>query len=277
MEITLDDYQRLTDFIYRKAGIRFEPKKIYFVSKRVQKRMEELGIDSYSEYIRRLRFLDRDGREFQNLINLLTVNETYFFRDYPQLLAFGEHCLPEVVERKIENRQRKLRLWSAGCSTGEEPYTLSIILHELLDDIRLWDVEILGSDIDGGALERAKRGIYSKRSVKDVPQQYLEQYFTPLNNGFYAIRDNIKSIVRLEYLNLADKMELRKRRGFDFIFCRNVLIYFDDISRKKVVDHFYVALNRGGYIFLGSSESLGRITSAFKMKRAGKHIVYTKE
>ncbi len=277
MEITLEEFERLSDFIYRRSGIRFEPKKIYFVIKRVEKRMDALAMDNFTEYLRYLRFSDRDGKEFQNLIDLLTVNETYFFRDFPQLQTFAEHCLADVVNRKFSCKDMTLRIWSAGCSTGEEPYTLSIILYEMLDDIREWEIEILASDIDRPALERAKRGIYDRRSVKDVPSEYLDRYFLNHSNGTFAITDKVKSIVKFEHLNLSDRRALRKWRGFDFIFCRNVLIYFDDISRKQVVDHFYIALNRGGYIFLGSSESIARITTAFRMKRANNYIVYCKE
>lgn len=277
MEITLDEFERLSDFIYRKSGIRFEPKKIYFVVKRVEKRMDALAIKTFTEYLRYLRFSDRDGREFQSLIDLLTVNETYFFRDFPQLQTFAEHCLPDVVNKKLSCKDMTLRIWSAGCSTGEEPYTLSIILYEMLDDIKDWNVEILASDIDRRALERAKRGVYDRRSIKDVPSEYLNRYFLAHSNGSFVIGEEAKSVVKFEHLNLSDRMVLRKWRGFDFIFCRNVLIYFDDVSRKQVVDHFYIALNRGGYIFLGSSESIGRITTAFKMKRADNYIVYCKE
>jgi len=276
VRFTLEDFERFAEFIYRKTGIRFEKKKFYFLSKRIEKRMEALGLTDPISYLRFLRFGDKDGRELQNLVNLITVNETYFFRDFPQLQAFAEHCLPEVVEKKAKVGDNRLRIWSAGCSTGEEPYTLSIILHEMLEDVNSWEIEILASDIDEVALEKAKEGVYEWRSVKQVPREYLFKYFE-MEEGKYRIKDDVKRLVKFEHLNLMDYSALRRRRGFDFIFCRNVLIYFDEISRKKVVDHFYIALNKGGYIFLGSSESLARITNAFKIKKMGGHIVYTKE
>lgn len=274
--LSMDEFENLSSFVYRKTGIRFESKKIYFVSKRVQKRIEELGLISVSEYIRMLRFSDPEGVEFQNLVDLLTVNETYFFRDYPQLQAFAEHCLQDVVERKQKNGDQKLRIWSAPCSTGEEPYTLGIILHAMLENMRHWDIEILASDIDRNVLKTACAACYGKRSLRDVPPEYLQAYFSHVNNGTYQVAEKVKKLIRFEHMNLSAKEAVRSKRHFDFIFCRNLLIYFDDVSRKQLVDHFYLALNPGGYIFLGSSESVSRISSAFRMKRSGGYLVYYK-
>lgn len=276
MEITIDEFDRFADLIYRKTGIRFEQKKIYFVSKRIEKRMEILGIDKPDDYLRYLKFSDKNGREFQELINLLTINETYMFRDFTQLQAFAEYCLPEVVDRKMAKNDYTVRIWSAGCSTGEEPYTLSIILHEMFEDISEWDVKILATDIDEVALKKCNEAIYESRSVKDVPEEYLDKYFL-IKGDKYMVNNDIRSIVQFEHLNLGDPFAIRRYKNFDFIFCRNVLIYFDDQSRKRIVDHFYIALNKGGFIFLSSSESLSRITTAFKLKRLGGHLVYTKE
>lgn len=274
--ITADEFDYLSDFIYRKTGIRYEPKKLYFLSKRIEKRMDALGMESVAEYIRTLRFADPKSQEFQRLIDLLTINETYFFRDFPQLQAFGEHCLIERVEDKTALRDRNLRIWSAGCSTGEEPYTLAIILMEMIDDIDTWDIVIEASDIDLSALEKAEKATYEPRSLRDVPGAYLSRYFRKQKNGAYRIAKAVKDMVTFDHINLADKAAIRRKRDFDFIFCRNLLIYFDDLSRKRLVDQFYVALKPGGYIFLGSSESIGRISTAFKLKRMGGYIVYHK-
>ncbi|QTA88049.1 CheR family methyltransferase [Desulfonema magnum] len=274
--ITANEFESLSDLIYHKTGIRFEPKKLYFVSKRIQKRMEALGTETASEYIRILRFADPVNHEFQRLTDLLTINETYFFRDFPQLQAFGEHCLLDYSEEKAARGDRSLRIWSAGCSTGEEPYTLGIIILEMLDHPSAWDINITAGDIDLGALKKAKKGVYDDRSLRDVPPSYLQRHFQKRQNGLYSISPKVRNMVRFEHINLSDKKEIRKKMGFDFIFCRNLLIYFDDISRKHLVDQFYVALKPGGYIFLGSSESVGRISTAFKIRRAGGYIVYYK-
>lgn len=273
--ITVEDLNDLTAFVYRKSGIRFEEKKRYFLNKRVEKRLVETQMSSIRDYIRFLKFKD-DGSEFQELMNLLTVNETYFFREYNSLEAFAEHCLQEVADKKGRNGKKSLRILSAGCSTGEEAYTLAIIVREMLDDPAEWDIEITAVDIDQEVLKRARDGVYDDRSVKDVPQEYYEKYFENID-GFHAVTDDIKSMVSFHHMNLSDRAALRSLRGFDFIFCRNVLIYFDDQSRRQVVDYFYIALNHGGYIFLGHSESVGRITTAFSLKRFGKHLVYGKE
>lgn len=274
--ITADEFEILTDWIYRKTGIRYEVKKRYFLTKRIEKRMDALGLTSVTEYIRTLRFADPRSQELQRLIDLLTINETYFFRDFSQLQAFGEHCLMEIVAGKAEAGERRLRVWSAGCSTGEEPYTLGIIIREMVDDIDAWEVTIEAGDIDRSVLEKARAGIYEPRSLRDLPAVYLERYFHKLPNDTYRINKTIRDMVTFEHINLSDKVAIRQKRGFDFIFCRNLLIYFDDVSRKRLVDQLYVALNPSGYIFLGASESIGRISTAFRIKRMGGYIVYCK-
>ncbi len=275
-ELSIDEFERLADLIYKRAGIRFEQKKIYYLAKRVEKRLVALDMEDTEAYLRLLKFHDLRGYELQEFLNTLTVNETYFFRDFNQLLAFAEHSLEKLVERKKKAGDKSLRIWSAGCSSGEEPYTLAIILKEMIDNIQRWDVEILASDIDLNILEKAERGAYMRRSVKDVPDEYLNRYFTR-KAGIFQISDEIRSMVEFRHINLSDRKQLRSCRNFDFIFCRNVLIYFDNISRKKVVDHYYLALNPGGYIFLGSSESPSRINPAFKIDKSGEHLVYFKE
>ncbi len=267
-------FVKIRDFIYRKTGIYFEEKKLYFVKKRVLAHMKKLGFDDFDSYFRFLKFRD-DGSAFQELINSLTTNETYFFREFDQLAVFAEECLPMVCEAKEKRGIKRLRLWSAGCSTGEEPYTLAIILLEMIDDIDDWDAKIDATDIDTEALEKAKRGVYGPRSVRYVPEEYFKKYFVKTAEGF-AVTEEVKRLVRFSHLNLFDDEKMKRMRGYDFIFCRNVLIYFDDASRKKVVSHFYNALLPGGFIFLGHSESLSRITTAFEAKRIGGMIVYQK-
>ncbi|MDM8514833.1 protein-glutamate O-methyltransferase CheR [Desulfobacterales bacterium HSG16] len=274
--ITAEEFDTLSDFIYKKTGIRFESRKLYFISKRIGKRIDELGVETVAEYIRMLRFADPVNQEFQKLTDLLTINETYFFRDFPQLQAFAEHCLSEVEKKKNAVKDNTIRIWSAGCSTGEEPYTIAIILLEMLNYFSTWKIEIIANDIDLTVLSKAKQAVYGKRSLRDVPQEYLDRYFIKKDSESYVLQKKVKKMVQFEHVNLSEKKEIRKKRGFDFIFCRNLLIYFDDISRKRLVDQFYVALNEGGYVFLGSSESPGRISTAFKLKRAGGYIVYYK-
>ncbi len=275
MNLDFSDFIKFRNFIFDKTGLFFEEKKIYFVKKRIAKRMEELGIESPIEYLKYLKFLDKNGEELEKFVNLLTTNETYFFREFEQLQAFAEHCLPEIEEKKKKTGDTTLRILSAGCSTGEEPYTLSIIAMEMLDNYREWNIDIIGIDIDTNALEKAKQGIYSNRSVKDVPREYYEKYFET-NGENHKVKYIVKKNVSFFRVNLTDRETLLRLGNFDFIFCRNVLIYFNDASRKMVVNTFYELLNPGGYIFLGHSESISRISSAFSIKKKGGMIVYQK-
>jgi chemotaxis protein methyltransferase CheR len=275
MNLTKQEYQRVRDFIYRKAGLFFEDRKLYFVQKRIEKRIQELGLETSDDYLRELQFRDPNGEELQAFLNILTTNETYFFREFEQLASFAEHCLSEVCDRKRKLGSGKLKLWSAGCSTGEEPYTLGIIIKEMLEQDD-WLVDILATDINTRVVNFARKAVYESRAVKDVPQEYLENWFESYSSGKYTVSPVIKKMCSFEILNLMDRKSLRKITNVDFIFCRNVLIYFDNDSRKQVVSNFYDILNPGGYIYLGHSESMTRISSAFKIRRKGGYIVYQK-
>jgi len=274
LDLSIEDFVSVRNLIYEKTGMHFGDNKIYYFKKRLQKRMEENGLTKVSEYIRLLKFGDRKEREFQELINLITVNETYFFREFNQLEIFAELCLPEILDKKAAKGDRNLRIFSAACSTGEEPYTLAIIAKEMLEDYGNWNVLIKGVDIDENVLKVGKRAIYDNRSVKDVPPAYLEQYFTHPAPGQHMVIPELREMVILEHLNLMDRRALRNERHYDFIFCRNMLIYFDDQSRKQLVEKFYAMLNPGGFIFLGHAESLSRISTAFKVRRMNGYLVY---
>lgn len=265
-------FHKFIKLIYKKTGIYYERNKKYYVEKRIGKCAESLEMDNLNEYYMMLKFSD-DSSEFDRLINELTVNETYFFRDFPQLRNFAEDVLPIVVREKGD--RKKIKIWSAACSTGEEPYTLSIILLEMLDHPEEWEIEILASDINTKVLKSAKIGIYESRAVRDVPPEYLEKYFTRRQDKYF-VNLSVKKLVSFKRINLMDQNDMSNIRGYDFIFCRNCLIYFDDESRKSVLDSFYESLNPGGFIFLGHSESVGRFSSAYKVQRIGDTIVYSR-
>ncbi|MGA2186726.1 MAG: protein-glutamate O-methyltransferase CheR [Bryobacteraceae bacterium] len=275
-DLSVEQFQRLSQQIYQKLGLHFDDKKIYFLKTRVAKRMAALGLDDPREYLFKIGYADPGGLEMQELANLITTNETYMFREYEQLQAFANHCLPEVLSAKQARGQRTLRIWCAGCSSGEEAYTLAMILQEVFPQAQSWDCQIVASDIDENMLRKVTAARYGRRSVAEVPDEYRNKHL--LEDGDeWVVRRRTAALVQTLHLNLHDRMAMRAMRGFDFIFCRNVLIYFDDLSRKTVVDHFYSALNPGGYIFLGHSESVGRVTTAFKLKRFENHLVYAKE
>jgi chemotaxis protein methyltransferase CheR len=239
--------------------------------------METLEMESFADYAFLLRFGDKESHEMQALANLVTTNETYMFREFDQLQGFADHCLPMVLKPREACNDRRLRIWSAGCSSGEEPYTLAIILKEVMHDAGSWDIKIQGTDIDQTRLEMARRAVYDERAVREVPAEYFDRHIVRLPASYFAIKAETAKLVEIEHLNLHDRLAMRGMRQFDFIFCRNVLIYSDDASRKAVVDHFYNALKPGGFIFLGHSESIGRISTAFKLLRVGQHLVYRKE
>ncbi len=276
MELSSSHFDKIAQQIYARLGLHFEDKKTYFLQKRVEKRMDALGLHNPEEYIFLVCYADPDGTEMQALANLITTNETYMFREYEQLEAFANCCLPEVLSAKQARGEQELRIWCAGCSSGEEAYTLAMILQEVFPQSQYWDCQIVANDIDENMLAQARRARYWWRSIRDVPPEYLEKYLNKEGES-YVVKPKTAALVRFVHMNLHDRMAMRGMRNFDFIFCRNVLIYFDDRSRKAAVDHFYNSLNRGGYIFLGHSESVGRISSAFKLKRVEDHLVYTKE
>lgn len=275
MKLSVEDFIRLRNIIYDKAGLFFETKKIYFIKKRVEKRMVTLEIDDLGEYCNLLKFKDKFGVEMQNLINLMTTNETYFYREDNQLKVFQEHCLKEVLETKRKTGSVRIKIWSAGCSTGEEPYTLAMLLKETIPDIVRWNIEIVASDIDTDVLKKAGEALYQKRSLRFMQPRMVQKYFT-LEGEDYRVIPPVKQMVKFLHLNLVDSNKMRMIRSVDFVFCRNVLIYFDDTSRKEVVANFYDSLNPGGYIYLGHSESITRISAAFNIKRAGGLIVHQK-
>ncbi|MCP4155310.1 MAG: protein-glutamate O-methyltransferase CheR [bacterium] len=275
MKLSVEEFIRFRDLIYSKAGIFFEPKKIYFVKKRLATRMSLLSIEETGEYFSLLKYQDKTGSELQELLNIMTTNETYFFREKNQLEAFCNYCLVEMMKKRKTAGRKRLKIWSAGCSAGAEAYTIAIMLREKIPEYRSWIIDIIGSDIDTVILNTAKEGLYDKRAVRHVSAELLKKYFTPEGDHF-RITNDIRQSVRFQHLNLFDSNRMRTIRNIDFLFCRNVLIYFDDNSRKAVVANFYDSLNPGGFIFLGHSESVTRINSAFKIRRTPKILVHQK-
>jgi chemotaxis protein methyltransferase CheR len=275
-DLTIEQFQRLNQQIYLKLGLHFDEKKVYFLKTRVARRMAALGMTDAKDYLFLISFADPQGTEMQALANLITTNETYMFREYEQLQAFANYCLPEVLSAKQARGDKTLRIWSAGCSSGEEAYTLAMLVEEIFPQVQNWRFEVVATDIDENMLKKVAEARYGTRSIHDVPEEFRDKYLAKNGDG-YLVRQRTAALVRPMHLNLHDRLAMRQMRGFDFIFCRNVLIYFDDLSRKAVVDQFYNSLNRGGYVFLGHSESVGRVTPAFHLKRFENHLVYLKE
>lgn len=271
--ITDAEFEKFRDFFYRKTGIRFGDSKRYFVDKRLIDRVEATGHESFRSYFSFMRF-QASGQEVQALINCMTVNETYFFREDYQFDSMVDDVLPEVVKDK--GHGCTIRIWSVPSSSGEEPYTIVLSLLEYWAGLDSVDVEIVSSDIDSDMIEKCQRGIYTPRSVNHVPPALLRRHFTRLVDGNYQLNRDIIDSVRFTKVNLADPVDTARYRGFDLIFCRNLLIYFDDESRREAADVFYNALNPGGFIFLGHSESMSRISPLFKVRKFPKALAYQK-
>ncbi len=269
--LTADEFERFRSFFYRKTGIRFEENKRYFVDKRIEARIRVSGHENFRAYFMALRF-EAAQDELQALTNLLTTNETYFFREEYQFRAMTREALADVIRRKRQGEV--IRIWSIPCSTGEEPYSIAIQLLENWPGIADWDVEILGSDIDTNVLGKARWGVFGKRSVAQLPAALRQKYFEPLTTGDYQICDMLRRSVRFERVNITDAAETAAFGGIDIIFCRNMLIYFDDASRREAVETLYGTLRPGGFIFLGHSESMSRMSGLFQIRKFQDAIAY---
>lgn len=266
------DTQKFIDFFYRKTGILFETSKKYFIEKRIERRMEARGCADFRSYFNVVRF-EKSGEEMQLLVNEMTVNETYFFRENHQFQALVGPILDELTA--IRPRGSVIRIWSIPCSTGEEPYTIALTLLEDWPLISEWDVKLLASDIDTSVLAKAEAGVYSQRSIQNVPKRVLSKYFTTGTSGYEISRDIVGCVERSN-VNITEPLQTRRIAPVDVIFCRNVLIYFDDVSRKRAIDGLYERLSPGGFLMLGHSESISRTTSLFRVRKFGDCISYQK-
>ena len=265
------DFQKFAEFFHRKTGIHFEPNKRYFVDKRLVERIQATGADDFRAWFVALRF-ETSGAELQQLVNVMTVNETYFFRESYQFDCMVNHMLGEVAARK--RRGGRIRIWSIPSSTGEEPYSIAIYLLERWALIEQYEVEILSSDIDTQVLQAAQRGIYSPRSVAQLPKPYLNKYFSPHGEGEWRISRELVESVEFSRVNLTDPADTRRFRDIDIVFCRNLLIYFDDLSRRVAAEAMFDAMAPGGFICLGHSESMSRMSSLFTLRRFPDALVY---
>jgi chemotaxis protein methyltransferase CheR len=272
-----ETFALLRDYIYSKTGIYFPEKKKYLVEGRLAKRLQVLNITHFEEYLQYIKYDQRRESEFEFVCNTITINETSFFRNEAQMNAFQQKLAAEIIEGKKTYGTRILRIWSAACSSGEEPYTLAMLYLEHLKP-RYPDlhIEIIGTDISTAVVDMARTAEYSHYAIRSLPELYVNKYFDNCN-GIYRLRKEVKELVRFEYKNLIDHQTMRQMTHFDFIFCSNVLIYFDQKAKIQVVGDLYDSLNRGGYLFIGSSEMLHRISNAFKLVSFPRMTVYKKE
>lgn len=270
--LSKEDFDVFREYFYKKTGIEFDESKRYFVDKRLLKRMEETGARSFRDYFISLRF-EASQNEFQNVVNVMTVNETYFYREVHQFKTLVTDVLPEIVASS-PTRKAPIRILSLPSSTGEEPYSIALQLIENWKDLARYDVELSGADIDTNVLKKAQQGLYSRRSVQHLPPDVLARHFMIQPGGHFQISEEIREAVSLFKVNLSNRDDGRKLRNFDVIFCRNLLIYFDDTSRQQAISTLFDALNPGGFLFLGHSESISRMSSLFEVRRFPGSIVY---
>jgi len=274
LPLSRETFIQLRDFIYEKSGISFQENKTYLLEDRLSRRLEVRGLSTYEEYLCFLRYDPKRDEELRELFNSVTTNETSFFRDINQIDAFKTGILPRIMERKKDG-ERIIRVWSAGCSTGEEPYTLAMVMAADGIPLKGWKVDVLGSDISEQVIASARRAIYGEYAMRNTPENYLMGYF--LNGGGgYAVKPEIKQMVRFANINLLDHTQVKNIRGIDVIFCRNVLIYFDDKAKRKVVGYLYDSLVEGGFLVVGFSESLFSLTRAFRPVGVNKCVIYQK-
>lgn len=268
-----DVFRLLRDLISDYCGLYFDDSSKYIIERRLNRRLKLHMFDDFRDYYRFLLYDRRKDEEMAAIVDVLTVNETYFFREMNQLKAFSEEICEEMFS--LKRNTRKLRIWSAGCSSGEEPYTLAMLILERNDLFDNFEVEILGSDINRRVLQTARKGLYRKNSFRTTDEYYLNKYFEKEDGGF-RIRDDVKRLVNFNYLNLLDPVKVRLIGMMDIIFCRNVLIYFHQDSKKKLVYNFFQRLCDGGYLLLGHAESLINISTSFTLKHLKSDMVYQK-
>ena len=250
----------------------FTETKRYYVERRIAERIAATSSRTFSDYFGYLRGDWHD--EVEHLINAFTVNETYFYREEHQLECLSSDLLRERIRYKA--RGEPIRIWSAPCSTGEEPYSIAIWLLENWPQVDAYDIEIVGSDIDTRVLEAAAAGIFGKRALMRLAPALIEKYFQKLDDERWLILDDLRQSVQFSRVNIVETRETRPQGQFDVIFCRNVLIYFDDESRRIAAENLYDNLLPGGYICLGHTESMSRISSLFEVCRYSDAIVYRK-
>lgn len=262
-----EEFLRLSAFISGSSGLLYEEKSNELLVRRLRPRVDELGMTNFIEYVERLQ---RDPDELQQMLQLLVTRETYFFRQQYQLDAFVEELLPRIVE--ASGPHRRLTVWSAGCSTGEEAYTLAIILSEstLLAD---WRINIVATDLCRANIEAAERGIYRSASFRTMSEAVKKRYFRKVPGGF-QISDALRKMVHFSPANLVSPAEVRAVGRVDVVFCRNVLIYFEEQARRLATKLFYERLLPGGYLLLGHSESLLNAQTSFEPVHLERDLVY---
>jgi len=256
---------KIRDLIYRISGIYYQDAKFYLLAGRARKRMSAVNSKTFADYFDHLTTRPNRDAEMRNLLNEITIGETYFFRGKPQLEALSKIILPKLMGLKSKQAFKKIRIWSAGCSTGEEPYSLSILLtEEFALKGKDWTFEIVATDLNDNSVCKCREGLYGEYAVRNLSPQRRQKYFSPEGN-YLRLKERIRASVKFERLNLQDQSKMLFMKGFDMVFCCNVLIYFDGVAKKRTVEHFFNGLIPGGHFFLGECETLFGIFDQFRL------------
>ena len=263
------DLATLSDFLQARTGMRFGESKRYYIERRVADRMAQRNLTAFADYYALLR---SHADEAEQLINSFTVNETYFYREQHQLACLSQSILPEIIGSKAPGD--KIRIWSVPCSSGEEPYSIAIWLLENWALVDAFNVEIVGSDIDTDIVAEALEANYGGRALMRLSPKLVERYFTPVENGRARLIDDLRESVSFTACNITDAASVAQQGRFDVIFCRNLLIYFDASARVRCMENLFSSLVPGGYMCLGHSESMSRISERFVTRRFPDAIVY---
>jgi chemotaxis protein methyltransferase CheR len=259
-------YLKIRDLIYEISGIYQPEEKLYLLASRCARRMTEVKVATPAEYLAHLTTRANRDTELRSLLNEITIGETYMFRSPAQLDALRNVILPELIKSKAGMGFKRLRLWSAGCSTGEEPYTLAMfLLEESAKLLSGWTFDILATDLNDHSVNAAKAGIYGEYALRSTSELLRKKYFKPHDEKHLQASDQLKSLIRFERVNLSDDSKMIFIKGLDLIFCCNVLIYFDLNSKRRVMQHFHSNLLSGGYLFLGHAESLFQVDDRFRL------------
>lgn len=270
-------YLKIRDLIYQTTGIYHPKEKLYLLASRCARRMSAIGATTAAVYLEHLTTFGKREDEMRMLLNEITIGETCMFRSPPQLEALRNSVLPQILQNKGKLGFKTIRIWSAGCSTGEEAYSLAIVLGEESQKLlKGWRFEILATDLNEKSLERAKAGIYGEYALRNTDALLKKKYFKPHGSVKLQVNDDLKAMIRFERVNLSDDSRMLFLKGMDIIFCCNVLIYFDVASKRRVVQHFFSNLLPGGYLFLGHAESLYQIDEAFQLTQFSRVTAYWK-
>ncbi len=274
--MSLQEFQSLRDFIYAKSGIFFNESKQYFLENRLSKRLAELNLKNYREYLDMLN--GPKGRdELKQLFIEVTTNETSFWRNPPQIESFQRIVLQDAAELARSKPDKKLRVWSAACSSGEEPYTLAMICADAKDTVlKGLQTEIIATDISEKVLAQAVEGVYGSYTLRNLTPEQIKRHFLDLGHDTFQVKPELKAMVSFKNFNLVDYMNYPSLGSFHVVFCRNVLIYFDDAVKAKVLKGFHERLHPNAYLMVGHSESIHAFNTGFELMHFSKAMGYRK-